>query len=87
MEQKMKQKKSFKQLFYKLRYKDEPVPTNADCEECNWTGKPSDCETGWEDGDLENPGYPIAFCPKCKEPSVVWYNKEGDKNTENKMTS
>ena len=55
--------------------KDDPF-VYAYCEDCDWTGKPSDCETYEEDGGWENPTkYNISICPKCKEENVRWLRK------------
>lgn len=58
-------------MLHDIKYRDDPPFTHAECSECDWTGKPSDCETGWESD--ENPEYPVAYCPKCGESSVVFY--------------
>ncbi len=49
----------------------------AECEDCSWTGKPSECKTDYEQDDYESPIYPIAFCPMCGEPSVIFCKLKG----------
>jgi len=56
----------------------------AECEEsrCDWIGLPKDCETDWEQDSWETPPYEVAFCPKCNEPSVVFYDDKFITKTE-----
>jgi hypothetical protein len=42
----------------------EPLPDIAICEECEWRGPVSECETG-EDGDWETGYYKVDICPVC----------------------
>jgi len=66
-----------RRLFAKIEEEQRPYYyTLAVCEECNWEGVPADCETGWEQDGWENPKYEVAYCPKCKESSVVFYKEE-----------
>jgi hypothetical protein len=62
-------------LFNIFENKKDPF-VYAYCEDCDWTGKPENCETyeedeGWESGRVYN----IAICPKCREDNVRFVRK------------
>ncbi len=51
------------------------APDNAKvfCEECDWKGILSDCETAMDSEGWEYPEYEVIVCPKCGEYSVsIW---------------
>jgi len=64
-------------LLKELSETEKPDYVVAICDDCDWRGKPSDCETyeeddGWESG-IE---YTVAICPKCKEENVIWLTQK-----------
>ena len=60
-----------------LKVSKSPVFVVAICDDCDWRGKPSDCETyedddGWESSN----SYTVAICPECKEENVIWLTQK-----------
>jgi hypothetical protein len=63
-------------LLRELKESKSPVFVVALCDDCDWTGKPSDCETHEEQDGWENPSYQVAVCPKCGLDTVIWLTQE-----------
>ena len=49
---------------------------DAYCDECDWTGLASECDTYAEQETWETEPYMVAICPKCNGDQARWYNKE-----------
>ena len=56
-------------------------PVIAICDDCNWSGKTSECKTYWERDSWETPEYGVAICPKCNGENVRFYNDPTNQKT------
>lgn len=55
---------------------------DAQCEQCHWTGSPSDCETYQEQESPETRPYTVAICPKCGSEEVHFHERPTDDESE-----